>query len=97
MTIQENHIPFIASANLGLGGMSMLVSKIVPHLATIAVLLQIAVAAVSLWQMLKKKSINEKAPTNSVPSVEPDRVQQPNTQKSGTVSGQGPEVSDPVI
>jgi hypothetical protein len=65
MTIQEHHVPIIASANLGLGGLSVLVSQIVPHLATIAVLLQIAVAAVSLWQMLKKKSTNEKnVPTN---------------------------------
>lgn len=54
------HAPLIASANLSLVGLSVLVAKIVPHLATIAVLLQIAVGAVSLWQMLKKK----KAPTN---------------------------------
>jgi hypothetical protein len=67
------HAPLIASANLSLSGLSLLVAKIVPHLATLAVLLQIAVGVVSLWQMLKRKpTANEKNSTSTVVNPPPN-------------------------
>lgn len=74
MNHPDYQVPIIASANLSLGGLSLLVSKVVPHLATIAVLLQIAVGAVSLWQMLKKRSNNEKTPASNSVGSESDRL-----------------------
>ena len=74
------HAPVIASASLSFSGVALLVSKIVPHLATVAILLQIAVSAVSLWLMLKRKSpANEtNTNTNSTAGKPPVNGVQPN-------------------
>jgi hypothetical protein len=76
-------ISILASANLSLGGVSILISKVVPHLSTIAVLVQIAVGLVSLWHMLKpRKNQDEKSVPIHVIEPKPADGVQSNTQKS---------------
>jgi hypothetical protein len=72
------HAPVIASASLSFSGVALLVSKIVPHLATLAILLQIAVSAVSLWLMLKKKASTNEKTTPSTDNHPPTNGVQPN-------------------
>lgn len=78
-TIHPDHqAPILAAVNLGAGGVSSLIAKAVPHLSTVAVLIQIAVGLMSLWQMwrtMRKNQADEKSVPSPSVTPKPDRVQ----------------------